>query len=146
MSKESASRWAKSDQNPEQWREDFYKWALSRCFWRERSFEYIGYLHADFCEWAIAHDSVPCQREAFERMLADNAFEFADGQIYGMILISTWKQTTGREAPPPGTLRSDGSLVIDPMAPEESVIEPVADQHKPCRPIADTAHHRRTTA
>jgi hypothetical protein len=108
------------DHDPTGWLEDFHRWALSCCFWRERSFQSVRSLHDDFCEWAAAHDSVPCRSNTFERLLAEEGFVFADGLVYGLILKSDWEQAMGRQAPAPGRLGENGSLVIDPMKPEET--------------------------
>jgi hypothetical protein len=65
--------------------EDFHRWMLERCVWRDRCFGGIGALHTSFCEWAMSSHSVPCQRKTFERLLADAGFLVADGLVSGLI-------------------------------------------------------------
>ena len=77
--------------DPAAWAEDFHRWALDRCVWRDRCFGGIGALHTCFCEWAIAHKSVPMQRTTFERLLRDHGFFFADGLVYGLLLAEDVK-------------------------------------------------------
>jgi hypothetical protein len=87
MSKESAAG-AKEvipPHDPAAWAEDFHRWMLERCVWRDRCFGGIGALHTSFCEWAISSHSVPCQRKTFERLLADAGFLVADGLVSGLI-------------------------------------------------------------
>ncbi len=48
--------------NPSAWDEDFHRWALDRCVWRDRCFGGIGALHADFSEWSVAREDVLCTR------------------------------------------------------------------------------------
>lgn len=72
--------------DPFAWAEDFHKWALSKCVFRDRCFGGIWALHRDFCEWTISRESVPCRRMTFERLLADQGFLLADGFVSGLIL------------------------------------------------------------
>jgi hypothetical protein len=72
--------------DPEAWMEDFHRWALDRCVYRDRCFGGIGALWSDFGEWAVGHSSVPCTRRTFELLLTDFGFFFAEGMIYGLIL------------------------------------------------------------
>jgi hypothetical protein len=67
-------------------RESFHHWTLDRCIYRDRCFSEIGALWADFGEWAIAHDSLPCTRSTFEALLRDAGFLFADGLVSGLML------------------------------------------------------------
>lgn len=70
--------------------EDFQRWALDRCVYRNRCFGEIGALCGDFGEWAIAHDSVPCTRSTFEALLRAAGFLFADGLVSGLMLKGTY--------------------------------------------------------
>jgi hypothetical protein len=72
--------------------EDFYRWALHRCVYHDRFFGDIRALCADFGEWAIAHDSVPCTRATFEALLRDAGFLYADGLVSGLVLKSGLKK------------------------------------------------------
>lgn len=72
--------------DPAAWTEDFHRWALVRCCFRDRCFGGIGALHADFCNHQIARNDVPCQRSVFERLLRDAGFLFADGLVSGLVL------------------------------------------------------------
>lgn len=68
------------------WAEDFHRWALSNCVYRDRCFGGIGALHTNFCRWTLDHKSVPCRDETFEQLLRDAGFFFADGLVYGLVL------------------------------------------------------------
>lgn len=68
------------------WAEDFHRWTLDRCVWRQRDFSGIGPLCKDFGCWALEHDIVPCQRKTFEALIEDAGFLFADGLVSGLIL------------------------------------------------------------
>lgn len=72
--------------DPAAWVEDFHRWALNRCCFRDRCFGGIGALHMNFCDYQIARDEVPCQRSVFEALLRDAGFLFADGLVSGLIL------------------------------------------------------------
>lgn len=72
--------------DPAAWAEDFHRWALSNCVYRDRCFGGIGALHTDFRRWTLAHESVPCRDETFEQLLRDAGFLFADGLVYGLVL------------------------------------------------------------
>lgn len=73
-------------EDPAAWVEDFHRWALSNCRYQDRRFSMIGALHLDFCEWAPAHDSVPCRLQTFERLLKASGFLIADGWVSGLCL------------------------------------------------------------
>ena len=72
--------------DPSPWAEDFHKWTLARCVYRDRCFGGISSLHRDFCEWVIAHDECPCTREAFVRLLDQCGFLFVDDFVSGLLL------------------------------------------------------------
>jgi hypothetical protein len=72
--------------NSSGWAEEFHRWALSRCVFRDRCFGGIGSLHCDWCEWQVSHNDVPASRVVFEGLLRDSGFLFADGLVYGLIL------------------------------------------------------------
>lgn len=97
--------------DPAAWAEDFQRWALDRCCFKDRSFGGIGALHTNFCEYQIARNDVPCQRNTFEALLSHAGFFHADGLIYGLILKAEYKAVTGKPAPMPGRpLRAGGML------------------------------------
>ncbi|MGB9418285.1 MAG: hypothetical protein WCB58_18375 [Acidobacteriaceae bacterium] len=68
------------------WAEDFHRWAISRCVFRDRSFGGISALWRDFAEWQVMRDEVPPTRRTFEALLRDAGFLFADGLVYGLLL------------------------------------------------------------
>lgn len=74
--------------DPRAWAEDFQRWALARCVYRDRCFGGIGALHTDFCEWAIVSESVPCQRRTFEVLLTESGFLLAEGLVSGLFLTA----------------------------------------------------------
>lgn len=71
---------------PDAWNEDFLIWVLDRCCWRDRCSGGVGALHRDFCNWAIAQDSVPCRLDTFALLLEQQGFLSADGLVYGLVL------------------------------------------------------------
>lgn len=79
------------DHDPAAWAEDFHRWAMTRCRFKDRCFGETGALLSDFGEWATQHDSVPMRRETFEALLRDQGFFFADGLVYGLILAEDLK-------------------------------------------------------
>lgn len=88
--------------DPAAWAEDFHRWTLNRCCFRDRCFGGIGALHADFCEHQMARNDVPCQRSVFEMLLRDAGFFFADGLVSGLILKTEYEAQSGKRAPAPG--------------------------------------------
>jgi hypothetical protein len=72
--------------DPAAWAEDFHRWALSRCIFRDRCFGGIGALQRDFCEFQVLRDEVPCTGRTFEALLKEAGFFFADGLVYGLLL------------------------------------------------------------
>ena len=73
---------------PQAWREDFARWEAENCIHREGRDDWggIGCLWVDFCEWAVSHNSVRCDRRTFERLLADDGFRCAEGMVAGLVL------------------------------------------------------------
>jgi hypothetical protein len=59
---------------------------LERCVWRDRRFGGISALWGDFSQWATVQKSVFCNRQIFERLLAEAGFLYADGLISGLML------------------------------------------------------------
>jgi hypothetical protein len=77
----------------EAWREPFGRWLDYACVRHPRGFGGVSCLHIAFCEWAIAHDDVPCTRETFESLLAEWGLLIADGMVSWLILkedIEKW--------------------------------------------------------
>jgi hypothetical protein len=84
LTKPSASAMALHD--PAEWREDFSRWAISRCVFRDRSFGGIAALWRDFCEFQVSRNEVPCTRNTFEALIRDAGFLFVEGLICGLLL------------------------------------------------------------
>ena len=72
--------------DPAAWAEDFHRWALSSCDFRDRCFGGISALWRGFAEWQVMRDEVPPTRRTFEALLRDAGFLFADGLVYGLLL------------------------------------------------------------
>lgn len=87
---------------PEAWRPDFNRWMAANCIHREGRDDWggIGFLHVDFCEWAVSNDSVPCQRGTFERLLLDDGFLCVDGMASGLVLRTDWQAHHRFQNPP----------------------------------------------
>lgn len=94
-------------QDPSAWAEDFHRWALSCCVWRERAFGGIGRLHTHFSEWAACHESVPCTRQVFEAIIGSQGLFLADGLVYGIILTADAEAIAQRES------LTEGSKVVE---------------------------------
>jgi hypothetical protein len=72
--------------DPTAWAEDFHRWAITECVFRDRCFGGIGRLLRHFCEWQVTRDEVPCTRKTFEALLSHGGFFFAEGLVYGLLL------------------------------------------------------------
>ncbi len=74
--------------SPDAWRPDFARWRAERCVSRQGHDDIagIGCLLVDFAEWCAAHDTVPCTRATFERLLTDAGFRCAEGMVAGLVL------------------------------------------------------------
>jgi hypothetical protein len=68
------------------WAEDFHRWAISQCVFRDRCFGAISALFRDFADWQVIRHDVPCTCRTFERLLREAGFFFADGLVYGLLL------------------------------------------------------------
>jgi hypothetical protein len=75
-----------ANHDPAAWAEDFHRWAINQCVFRDRCFAGIGGLLRHFCEWQVMRDEVPCTRNTFEALLRDGGFFFAEGLVYGLLL------------------------------------------------------------
>ena len=71
--------------DPAEWREPFARWLEVACVRYPRGSGGIGCLHLRFCEWAIAHDEVPCNRLTFECLIREAGFVISDGLVQGLI-------------------------------------------------------------
>jgi hypothetical protein len=72
--------------DPAAWAEDFHRWVITECIFRDRCFGGVGGLLRHFCEWQVTRDEVPCTRNTFEALLRDSGFFFAEGLVYGLLL------------------------------------------------------------
>jgi hypothetical protein len=84
----SESTGAMDDHDPAAWLDDFRQWIDANCIQRDRKDDWtgIGALHVDFCEWTVANDSVPCQRQVFERLVLGAGFRLNCGMTAGLLL------------------------------------------------------------
>jgi len=74
--------------DPSAWREDFNRWQSENCTRREGYDDSasVRVLHLDFCNWTIAHQSVPCRYATFEALLIDAGFQLKDPMALGLVL------------------------------------------------------------
>lgn len=72
--------------DPAEWREPFARWLEATCVRELRCSGGVSCLHIAFCEWAIAHDDVPCKRLTFECLLRESGF-LIDESV-GVVLVS----------------------------------------------------------
>lgn len=77
--------------SPAAWAEDFHRWALKSCVYRDRWFSGIAALHKDFRDWCLNRDEVPCSVTTFERLLLGAGFLLADGLMSGLTLKADWE-------------------------------------------------------
>jgi len=88
--------------DPSFWNEDFFRWALDRCVYRDRCFCGVGALCADFGSWAVFHNTVPCTRRIFQELLENAGLFIADGLVYGLILREDLESLTSLQDAPEG--------------------------------------------
>ncbi len=72
--------------DPAEWRRSFARWLDSECVRSPRCFGGVVPLHIAYCEWEVRHDGVPCTRETFEQLLAEQGFRVSD--LNGVVLVS----------------------------------------------------------
>jgi hypothetical protein len=72
--------------DPSEWEIEFHGWASTQCVLRDGCFGGVGSLFVHFAEWCCKSGSVPCNRETFEWLLADQGFTVRDGLCCGLIL------------------------------------------------------------
>jgi hypothetical protein len=77
--------------DPAEWRKPFARWLDSACVRDPRCFGGVTCLHIAFCEWAIAHDDVPCTRVTFERLLRELEFLISDGMVSGLTFLEDFE-------------------------------------------------------
>jgi hypothetical protein len=68
------------------WADDFSKWALECCLFRDRCFGGVAVLHRDFWRWCVDRETVGCMLETFEALLENEGFSMAGGLVYGLVL------------------------------------------------------------
>jgi hypothetical protein len=71
--------------DPDAWREPFARWLDSTCVRDPRCAGGLGCLHIAFCEWAISHDDVPCNRLTFECLVRESGLQISEGLVCGLI-------------------------------------------------------------
>jgi hypothetical protein len=84
------------DHDPTAWRADFHRWMANSCVCREGKDDWggVGTLWVDFYEWAVVHNSVPCTRRTFERLLGDAGFRLENGMVSHLLLkadLQAWQ-------------------------------------------------------
>lgn len=97
-------------ESPADWAEDFHKWAIASCRFKDRCFGDIEELYADFCHWTSSHESEHCTRATFEDLLRQAGFLFADGSVSGLLLASSLPAEEANRLRP---ITADGHIVID---------------------------------
>ena len=64
--------------DPAEWRQPFKAWLNARCFRTSRWFTAVYALHDVYCDWEIAQNGVPCDRDLFLGLLAECGFLVGD--------------------------------------------------------------------
>lgn len=77
-----------SDHDIDPWREDFLRWLEGNCVSRpdREDSTSVSCLLINFCEWGTTHNSVPCSRPVFERLLMGSGFRLKDGLASPLLL------------------------------------------------------------
>jgi hypothetical protein len=78
------------------WVSDCERWVLNECVIEPRGWQSIGSLHVSFCEWAVAHKSVPCRRDVFEKLLNRIGVACCEGFAISLMLTSDLKVSEER--------------------------------------------------
>lgn len=78
-------------QDHEGWTEDFGRWALAHCLFRDRCWGGITALHAHLCTWCAERGEAGPWLATFEALLADEGFLLGGGLVAGLILREDWE-------------------------------------------------------
>ena len=80
-----------------EWAEDFARWALAHCFFRDGCLWRVEALHDAFCGWCAARDLAPCMTATFAALLKEEGFSLATGMVEGLVLREKYLSLTAPE-------------------------------------------------
>ncbi len=80
-----------------EWSEDFSRWALWHCVFRDGCYGGVTTLYKEWCEWCFREQVVPANLPTFRALLANERFMLAGpfplaehGMVYGLLLREDW--------------------------------------------------------
>jgi hypothetical protein len=70
------------------WRADLRRWLEANCVSRpgKEDRTSVSCLLINFAEWGTTHNSIPCSRMIFEKLLTDAGFRLENGMASGLLL------------------------------------------------------------
>lgn len=80
------------------WTEDFHRWLIERCQYNMRWFTSMEALHRDFADWLVSRREAPPKEIAFEALLREAGFLFADGMVSALTLKRDFESYIGGRA------------------------------------------------
>ncbi len=86
---------------PREWAEDFTRWALAHCVFRDGCCGGVAALHREWCEWCFLKQVVPCNLLTFRALLRSEGFTLGAGttagMVYGLVLKAEYLALTAPE-------------------------------------------------
>jgi hypothetical protein len=68
------------------WEDDFERWWLDRCTFKDGAWSAIHRLHNDYNEWALHNYGVPCRLGVFEALLRGEGCRIQGTRVHGVAL------------------------------------------------------------
>ena len=99
-------------QEPSFWADDFGRWALECCLFRDRCFGGVKALHNHFCDWCNAQGPPGCMLETFEALLEDEGFLLAGGLVSGLVLREDWETVHAPPSPPEPPAKARAAVMV----------------------------------
>ncbi len=82
-----------------EWAEQFSRWALAHCVFRDGCYGGVAALHKHLCAWCVERGRAVPSPSSFGALLADEGFTLTEfGLVYGLLLREDWEAA---HAPPP---------------------------------------------
>ena len=79
--------------------EQFSRWALAHCVFRDGCYGGVAALHKHLCAWCVERGRAVPSPSTFGALLADEGFTLTEfGLVYGLLLREDWEAA---HAPPP---------------------------------------------
>ena len=84
-------------QEPAIWEDDFSRWALAECLFKDGCLWRLEALHLHFCEWCQGRDAVGCMADTFAALLDLESLTVTAGLVYGLVLREEYVSLTEPE-------------------------------------------------